>query len=295
MAIKDIAVIGLGSMGTPMATHLLRAGYNVKGFDIVQKQVSNLATLGLNPVKSPKDAANGADLILLSLPNWDIVLDVVEGKHGILRVAQKGQIIVDTTTVPPWESEAMARRLAKKGIYWMDVPVLAAPKQVMEGKTIFMVGGKKSVFNKVKPVLDKVGTKTVYVGKNGDAAMLKIAHNLTLFINEAAAIEGFTLGLKAGLDPDVMFEVLNSGTAGSDLIKRRGKDMIAGNFNVKGSLVIGVKDVGLALETAKKLGVVLPIAGLYHQLLLSAKYRGWGEKDATVVMKIYEEMAKIKR
>jgi len=200
----------------------------------------------------------------------------VEGKKGILEGAQKGQIIVDTSTVPPWETKAMAERVAKKGIDWMDVPISGAANQARVGNMVFMAGGKKSVFKKVKRVLDKIGKKTVYVGKNGDAAMLKLVVNQTLFLNQAAAIEGLVLGLKAGLDPDVMLDVLISGAAGSDLIAARGRDMLMGNFEPKGP-------------------VWLAMAGLYQQLLLNAHYIGWDRDDATVVMKIYEQMAGIKR
>lgn len=295
MSIKNISIIGLGAMGTPITTFLLKAGYYVTGFDIVQKRMSHLVPLGLTPVNSPKEAADGADLIMLSLPNWDIVREVVEGKEGILAGAPKGKIIVDTGTVPPWETKLMAQRLAKKGIDWMDVPISGSSAQARVGNMVFMAGGKKSVFNKVKPVLDKVGKKTVYVGKNGDAAMLKLVVNQTLFLNQAAAIEGLVLGIKAGLDPDIMLDVLISGAAGSDLIAARGRDMLAGNFEAKGPVWLAVKDLGLALESAKKLGVVLPVAGLYHQILLKAHYCGWDQSDATVVLKIYEQLAGIKR
>ena len=119
MQIKKITFIGLGAMGTPMAGFLLKAGYDVKGFDLMKKRMSNLASLGLKPTKSPKEAVKGADLIMLSLPNWNIVQEVVEGKGGILEGAQKGQIIVDTSTVPPLKTRAMAQRLAKKGLNWL--------------------------------------------------------------------------------------------------------------------------------------------------------------------------------
>ena len=291
MSVKNITVIGLGAMGTPIATFLLKGGYHVTGFDIAKKRMSNLAPLGLKATKSPKEAAKGADLILLSLPNWDVIREVVEGKGGILEGAKRGQIIIDTSTVPPWESEAMAERLARKGIDWMDVPISGAANQARVGNMVFMVGGKKSIFNKIKPVLDKVGKKTVYVGKNGDAAMLKLIVNHTLFLNQAAAIEGLVLGLKAGLDPDIMLDVLTSGAAGSDLIAARGRDMLMGNFAAKGPVWLAIKDLGLSLESARQLGVIVPMGGLYYQLLLNAQYNGWDRSDATVVMKIYEQLA----
>ena len=295
VSIKNITVIGLGAMGAPIATFLLKAGYHVTGFDIVEKRMSDLAPLGLKLVKSPKEGAKRADLIILSLQNWDIILEVVEGKEGILKVVQKGQIIVDTSTVPPWETKAMAGRMARKGVDWMDAPISGSAAQATVGNMVFMAGGKKSIFNRVKPVLDKVGKKTVYVGKNGDAAMLKLVVNQTLFLNQAAAIEGLVLGLKAGLPPDIMLDVLISGAAGSDLIEARGKDMLMGNFEAKGPVWLATKDIGLALESAKRLGVVLPMAGLYQQFLLNAHYQGWDQSDATVVMKIYKQLAGISK
>jgi 2-hydroxy-3-oxopropionate reductase len=293
--IKSIGFIGLGAMGTPMATHLLNSGYVVKGFDLKDNNKKALISLGLKWVESPKQAAEETDLVFLSLPNWNAVQAAVEGENGLYEGVVKGQIIVDTTTVPPVATQAMAQRMSKKEVDWMDIPVLSVPQQVKEKRTVFMAGGKKQAFEKIKPVLDKIGMRAVYVGKSGDGAKLKLVHNLILFLNEAAAIEGFTLGLKAGLNPELMHEVIQQGPAASDLIARRGKNMLAGDFSVKGSLIIGVKDVGLALECAKDLKVVLPIASLYHQYLLNANYRGWDDEDATVVMRLYEEMANLKR
>lgn len=295
MDIKNISVIGLGAMGTALASRLLKAGYSVKGYDIVEEKISNLIPLGLKPVRSLKEAAEETDLILLSLAGWAVIKEVVEGKEGILAYAQKGQIILDTSTVEPWESKAMAERLEKRGMDWMDVPISGSGAQAMVGNMVFFAGGKKSVYDKVKPVLDKVGKKTVYIGKNGDAAALKLVVNCVLFLNQAAAIEGFMLALKAGLDPKVTLEVLSSGAAASDLIAARGKDMLEGNFQVKGPLRLGVKDIRLMLESAKRLGVMLPMLSLLEQFILQGVYNGWGESDGTVIMKIWEQMAGIQR
>jgi 2-hydroxymethylglutarate dehydrogenase len=292
LEIKKVSVIGLGLMGTPIATLLMKAGYRVTGFDIVRKQMSDLAPLGLRGVRSPREAARGADLIMLSLPTWNAVVQVVEGKDGLMKSIRKGQIVMDTSTSPPWESQAMAEKLARKGVEWLDVPISGSSSQARAGNMVFMVGGKKTVFEKVKPVLDQIGKKTVYAGKSGSGASMKLAVNLTLYLNQAAAIEGLVLGLKAGLPPDVLFDVMTSGAASSNLLTARGKDMLRGNFSPKGPTGIANKDMAIILETAKKLGVVLPVGGLYQQLMLKALYNGWGRLDATVVMKIYEQLAR---
>jgi 3-hydroxyisobutyrate dehydrogenase-like beta-hydroxyacid dehydrogenase len=291
MQIKRISVIGLGLMGTPIATLLMKAGYKVTGFDILKKQVSNLVPLGLKTAGSPKEAVKGADLVMLSLPTWNAVLAAVEEKDGVAAGARRGHIVVDTSTSPPWESRALGERLARKGIEWMDVPISGSSAQARVGNMVFMAGGKKSVYEKIKPVLDQIGKKTVYAGKSGDGATLKLVINHTLYLNQAAAIEGLVLGVKAGLNPGVLYDVIASGAASSDLIMARGKDMLAGNFSPKGPVVLANKDMTLSLETAKRLGVVLPVGALYQQLLLKAHYNGWDREDATVVMKIYEEMA----
>jgi len=291
MAIKKISVIGLGLMGTPIATLLLKVGYQVKGFDIVRKQMSNLVPLGLKSVNSPKEAAQEADLIILSLPTWRAVLEAVEGKDGIMESASRGQIVVDTSTSPPWESMSLGERLAKKGVEWMDVPISGSSAQAREGNMVFMVGGQRSIFKKIKPVLDQIGKKTVYAGKRGHGATLKLVVNHTLYLNQAAAIEGLVLGLKAGLNPDVMFQVITAGAAASDLILARGKDMLKGDFSPKGPVILANKDLALSMEMARQLGVALPVGALYQQLLLQAHYNGWDREDATVVMRIYQQLA----
>jgi len=293
--IRNISVIGLGLMGNAIATRLIKAGYQVRGFDIVKKQMQDLLPMGLKPVQSSKEAAKGADLIMLSLPTWNSLLEAVEGKGGIVEGVQRGQIVMDISTSPPWESKALGERLAKKGIEWVDAPISGSAAQTRMGNMVFMLGGKKSIFEKVKPVLDRIAKKTVYVGKGGDGAALKLVVNHILFLNQAAAIEGLVLGLKAGLNPDVMFTVITSGAASSDLLIARGKDMINGNFSPKGQVAVAIKDLALSLETAKQLGVVLPVGALYQQLLLKAHYNGWDREDATSVMKIYEELAGFKR
>ncbi|HUL31053.1 MAG TPA: NAD(P)-dependent oxidoreductase [Thermodesulfobacteriota bacterium] len=288
---RKISVIGLGLMGTPIATLLMKAEYQVTGFDIVKKQVSNLVPLGMKAANSPEEAVKGADLVILSLPNWNAVIEAVEGERGVVAGAQKGQIVIDTSTSPPWESMALGKRLAQRRIEWMDVPISGSSTQARVGNMVFMVGGKRSVYEKIKPVLDQIGKKTVYAGKSGDGATLKLVINHTLYLNQAAAIEGLVMGMKAGLNPDVLFDVITAGAASSDLLLSRGKDMLSGNFSPKGPVAIATKDLSLSLETAKRLGVVLPVGALYQQLLLKAHYNGWDREDATAVMKIYQELA----
>jgi 2-hydroxy-3-oxopropionate reductase len=293
MGLNAIGLIGLGRMGNSIGKFLLKAGYSVTGYDIDKQRIEQLIPLGIKGAGSPKECAKGNQVIILSLTKWEIVNEVVEGRDGILEAKEKGQIIVDTSTVPPWKSKAMAEKLAEKGIQWMDATISGSAAQAREGNMVFMVGGKKENYDKVKEILDKIGKKTIYAGENGNGAMLKIVVNTILLLNQAAAIEGFALGLKSGLNPEAVFEAVTSGSAGSDLINARGKDMLNGNYEEKGPLT--TKSLDLALESAQRLGMMMPIAALYRQFILQAIYNGWEGKDATVVLKVYEELAKIKR
>ncbi|MBM4314933.1 MAG: NAD(P)-dependent oxidoreductase, partial [Deltaproteobacteria bacterium] len=270
-------------------------GFSVTGYDIVKKAVADLVQQGMKPAASPGAAVEGAELIILSLPNWKILQEVVAGKDGLIGAVRRGQIIADMSTSPPEGTIAMARTMAAQGVDWMDIPISGSSAQARVGNMVFMAGGKKSVFNRVKPVLDRIGKKSVYAGKHGDGAMLKLVVNLILYLNEAAAVEGLALGMKAGLDPDIMLDVITTGAASSDLIMARGKDMLAGRFSPKGQVSVAVKDMGLIVERARQLGVMLPVGGLYQQILLQAQYRGWDQEDATAVLKIYEQWAGIAR
>jgi 3-hydroxyisobutyrate dehydrogenase-like beta-hydroxyacid dehydrogenase len=294
MIIKTVAVMDLGSYGGAFAASLLKLGYQVTGFDPMGKKISDLVPLGLKPAGSPREAAETAELIILSLPTWDKVREAVEGQQGILATGRHGQVVIDTSPAAPWETKAMADRLASKGIDWMDASTSGTSAQARSGDIVFMAAGKESAFQKVKPVLDGIGKKTIYAGKNGDAAMLKLVVNITVHLNQAAAIEGFVMALKAGLNPDVVYEAMASGTAASTIIETRGRDMLQGNFEEKkGELTTKYYD--LALEGGKRLGVMLPLTALFREFVHQALHNGWGECDNMVVMRVYEQMAGMRR
>src|SRR5512133_26985 len=162
MGIKRIAVIGLGMMGTPLAALLLKAGYAVTGYDVVKKQMTDLVPQGMQPAASPRQAVKDAELVILSLANWKILEEVVAGKAGILEGLRRGQIVADMSTSPPEGTIAMAKSMAARGVEWMDIPISGSSAQARVGNMVFMAGGKKSVYNKVRPVLERIGKKTVY-------------------------------------------------------------------------------------------------------------------------------------
>lgn len=290
MSADTIGVIGLGLMGTPISRLLMKAGYNVVGFDINNDRMATLEREGLRAVATAKDVAINSDMVFLSLPNWNVVVHVMEAEQGVIAGAKTNQLIIDLSTSPPWETRKMASKLDRMNIRWMDAPISGSSAQARAGDIVFLVGGRMSDYEELKEVLYKIAKKTVYAGENGSGDMLKLAVNHTLFLNEAAAIEGMVLALKAGIEPKIILEALTSGAASSNLIEARGSDMLGGNFTPKGQLSICVKDLALSLEAARNLGIALPIGSQYHQIALQSYRKNLGDYDATIVIKEYEEM-----
>lgn len=285
-----IGVIGLGMMGTPISKLLMRAHYSVVGFDIDSERIAKLEGEGLRAAASAKEVASSSDVVFLSLPNWKAVLHVMEDEQGVIAGAVRNQLVVDLSTSPPWETSKMAEKLAPMNIHWLDAPISGSSAQAKTGDIIFMVGGRRSDYESLKEILDKIAKKTLYVGEHGRGAMLKLAVNHTLFLNQSAAIEGMVLALKAGIEPKIILEALTSGAASSNLIEARGSDMLNGNFSPKGQLSVCVKDLALSLEAAKNLGISLPIGFQYLQIALQSYRKNLGDYDATIVIKEYDEM-----
>ncbi len=157
----------------------------------------------------------------------------MEGKEGIVHGTRKGQIIIDMSTSPPWESRILGRATREERTPLDGYPDSGSSVEAGVGNILFIAGGEKSIFDRVKPVLDRIGKKTIYVGPSGHGATLKVAINHTLHINHAAAIEGMVLGLKAGLDPGILYDVMSSGGAPSDQLATRGREMVMGEFPVR--------------------------------------------------------------
>ncbi len=291
MSLKT-GVVGLGVMGGAFAGHMLDSEFQVQGFDPSEEVYEKFNGKALIRSDSPAEAASNVDLVMLSLPNYNVVEQAVSGEDGVFTGCSEGTVIADMSTVPPKFSKKMAKIAQEKGLTWLDCPVSGVGKQAAVKDLVVMVAGPKESFDKVKPAFDAIGKKTVFVSEeNGHAAQLKLVVNLVLFVTMAGAAEGLTLGLKSGLDPDIMLDVLCSGAAGSNVLEVRGKDMLANHFPPSGPISIVLKDLECAIQSAKDQDVPVPLAGLLEQFYLSQRSKGRENEDGSSIFRIFQELA----
>ena len=289
---SSIALVGLGLVGTAMAERLLAEQFDVVGFDIDSKKCEHLEQLGGKAVNNPAQVPEQTDRIILSLPDTDVVLEVVEGPEGILESKTHPRYIIDTTTGEPDETAALAQRLARRGIYFLDAPFSGSSQQVRDKEVIFMVGGDKKAFEECKDIFDALGEKVFYVGESGSGSKAKLAGNLILGLNRLALAEGLVFASKLGLDPQAFLELLKVTPAYSAAMDVKGKKMLDGDFTAQARLRQHHKDVSIILKYAEKAGQELPLSRVHLDVLKKAIDAGDGDLDNSAVIREIERRIK---
>ena len=289
---SSIALVGLGLVGTAMAERLLAEQFDVVGFDIDSKKCEHLEQLGGKAVNNPAQVPEQTDRIILSLPDTDVVLEVVEGPEGILESKTLPRYIIDTTTGEPEDTAALAQRLAEKDIYFLDAPFSGSSQQVRDKEVIFMVGGDKKAFEECKDIFDALGEKVFYVGESGSGSKAKLAGNLILGLNRLALAEGLVFASKLGLDPQAFLELLKVTPAYSAAMDVKGKKMLDGDFTAQARLRQHHKDVSIILKYAEKAGQELPLSRVHLDVLKKAIDAGDGDLDNSAVIREIERRIK---
>jgi len=293
-----IGLVGLGLVGTAMAERLLTEQFEVVGFDIDSTKREHLEQLGGKAVSNPAQVAEQADRVVLSLPDTEVVVQVVEGPGGILEAKSRGvsrtapTYIIDTTTGDPEETAALAKRLAKQGIYFLDAPFSGSSQQVRDKEIVFIVGGDKTAFEECKDIFDALGEKVFYVGESGNGSKAKLASNLILGLNRLALAEGLVFASKLGLDPRAFLELLKVTPAYSAAMDIKGKKMLDGDFTAQARLRQHHKDVSIILEYSEKLGQELPLSRVHLDVLKKAIDAGDGDLDNSAVIREIESRIK---
>lgn len=288
-----IGFIGLGIMGKPMAKNLLAAGYNLVCVDINETAVQELMELGAEQAVNPEEMAKVCDVIITMLPNSPEVINVVLGKDGIIEAACPGKILVDMSSIDPSASKEIAEKLAEKGMDMIDAPVSGGEPKAIDGTLTVMAGGKTEVFEKVKPILGKMASSVTLCGDIGAGNTVKLANQIIVALNIAAVSEAFVLGKKAGVDPNVMYDALKGGLAGSTVMNAKVPMMIERNFKPGFRIDLHYKDLNNALETAKNLSVPLPLTSQVFEMLKALRNDGKGLNDHSGIVNFYEGLAKI--
>ena len=285
-----IGFIGLGIMGKPMCKNLLKAGHECTIYDIVEEAAREAVGAGAVKCESAAQAASGRKLVITMLPNSPQVKQVVLGENGIADAMDEGCIFVDMSSIAPLASKEIGAALAGRNIEMLDAPVSGGEPKAVDGTLSIMVGGKKEVYDKVKEVLLCMGSSAVYCGELGAGNTTKLANQIVVALNIAACAESFTLSKKAGVDPELVFDAIRGGLAGSTVMDAKVPMMLDGNDKPGFKIDLHIKDLKNALETGHGVGMGLPLTAQVMEMMQQLAADGFGGKDHSALVKYYEKM-----
>ncbi len=286
-----IGFIGLGIMGKPMCKNLIRKGLACHVYDINDNAAMELEREGAVRENSAQAAASHGDIVILMLPNSPQVKQVVLGEAGIINSMRPGSILIDMSSIAPGVSQEVGRALEAKGIEMLDAPVSGGEPKAIDGTLSIMVGGKKEIFEQVKELLLFMGSSVVYCGALGAGNTTKLANQIIVALNIAACSEAFTLAKAAGLDPELVFQAIRGGLAGSTVMESKLPMMLAGNDKPGFKIGLHIKDLNNALETAHEVGVGLPLTAQVMEMLQLLKADGLGDKDHSALAYYYQKLS----
>lgn len=285
---EKIAFVGVGRMGGRMAARLVAAGYSVSVFDPSAEAVNILVQKGAKSANSPAAAAEGADIIMFSLPTPKILKEAVSGKDGVLSKAQRGAVIVDFSTVDAAITKELAGVARASGLSFLDSPVSGGVAGAENGKLVLMVGGEEAVLEKVRPVLNNLAGRIVHCGAVGAGQLTKLSHNLLTAINTVALGEVLAASVKAGANLEVLIDVFSAGMAGSKMLDYLPKTLFTAQRPPNFAIDLMHKDISLCLEEFAK--YPMPLGQMVLQTYNVARAKGLGSKDSTSVCEIYEDL-----
>ncbi len=286
-----IGFIGLGIMGKPMAKNLLKAGHEVVCFDVNSKNVDEVVAAGAVAGKSSADVAAQVPLVITMLPNSPHVKSVVMGEGGILEGAKKGLIVVDMSSIAPLASQEVEKACSEKGVRMLDARVSGGEPKAIDGSLAIMVGGEKALFEEVKDILMVMGSSAVHCGPIGAGNTTKLANQIIVALNIAAVAEAFTLVRKAGVEPELVFEAIKGGLAGSTVMNAKAPMMMESNFKPGFKIDLHIKDLANALDTGHGVGSPLPLTALAREMMETLHADGFGGDDHSALARYYAKLS----
>lgn len=285
----QIGFVGMGTMGGPMARRLASSGFAVRGFDVSAERAKQAAAAGVTLATSPAEAARDADVVMSSLPDPAAVRRAYLGPDGVLSTIKAGAILIDLSTIDPETWREVAAAAKGKGADCIDAPVSGGPLEAGNGKLVFLLGGDAAVLDRVRPVLTTLGTELHHIGPLGSGLVVKIVNNMMSIANVAVAAEAMVLGVKAGVDPKRLFEILSTSGGRSHHFLKRFPNVLAGDFTPNFGIGLSRKDIALALAMAGKLEMPVPLASAVRQVYDAANAQGFGGLDMAGVTRLYEQ------
>ncbi len=289
-----IGLIGLGIMGKPMAKNILRGGYkDLMVNDHKQSAIDELVELGAE-AGTNAEIGSSCDVVLTMLPNSPHVKSVMLGEDGVANNMKAGQVFIDMSSINPVASKEIAAELAKNGVEMLDAPVSGGEPKAIDGTLSFMVGGKQEVFDKYKPLLETMGASVVRCGEIGAGNTTKLANQIIVACNIQALAEALTLAQKAEVDPQLVFEAIKGGLAGSTVMDAKAPMMIAGNDAPGFKIDLHIKDLNNALDCAHTVGALVPMTAGVQEILQNLHHNGHGDNDHSAIAKYYENLTGIR-
>ena len=287
-----VGFIGLGIMGKPMSRNLIKAGHQVAVFDIVPELVAEMSASGAAQGKSAADVAARSEVTITMVPDGPEVEAAVLGPGGALEGANSGSIIVDMSSISPIVAQKVGAACTAKAVEFLDAPVSGGEPKAIDGTLAIMVGGKQDVFDKVMPLFQAMGSSATLTGPIGAGNVTKLANQMMVAVNIAAMGEALVLATKAGLDPEIVFNAVKGGLAGSAVLNAKAPMVIARNFKPGFRIRLHQKDLRNALAAAESMKVSLPFTSMAQQVLLALMNSGRGDLDHSAIATFIEDMAK---
>jgi 3-hydroxyisobutyrate dehydrogenase-like beta-hydroxyacid dehydrogenase len=289
----NIGFIGLGVMGTPMATHLARAGHRLTLLDANAQTASDLArTTGATAAATPAEVAAASEVVITMLPNGEVVQDVALGSEGLVHGLRPGALLLDTSSAEPWLTRQTAEVLAACGATMVDAPVSGAAWGAFAAELVFMVGGSDADVARVRPLLDLMGKAVHHLGALGSGHAMKCLNNCVTAMTFVATAEALVAGKRYGLDPAVMVDVLNQSTGGSWVAQTHFHQRIFNRaFDDPFKLALMRKDVGIAMQLAQQTGTPMPMAGLGEQLWRMADHAAGPDASVSELVRWVEGLS----
>ena len=287
-----VGFVGLGNMGNPMATNLVKAGHELTVHDLRREAATNLLEMGANWADSPREVVPGNDVVFTSLPVPRDVDAVVLGENGIMEGATPNTVYMDLSTNSPTAIRRIHDVCAERGVSVLDAPVSGGVYGAAAGTLAVMVGGDQAIFDRMKPTLDAIGSHVVYCGPIGNGMVCKICNNLLSMGIGVLMTEALTLGVKAGVDLATLADAIANSSGGNRrLVEKFPRFLFKGNFEPGFATALAAKDVRLATDLGREYGIPMELSNLVDQRHVEAMFRGWGPEDSDAVSKIQEEKA----
>ena len=287
-----IGFIGLGIMGRPMAGHLLNAGYSLVVLDKNPVPIDELISLGALSAATPKSIAQQSDVIITMLPDSPDVELVALDENGIIEGAKVGGVYIDMSSIAPASAVKVAKALGEKGMRCLDAPVSGGQVGAQNAALSIMVGGEKTLFDEMLPILQVMGKTITLCGANGAGQIVKACNQIQVAVTIAGMCEAFVLGAKAGVDPAIILKVLSGGYAQNRVMDVRGPKVIKGDFQPGFKSRFHFKDLNIILKTGADYDVALPVTSTVHNLFAELLDAGGGDLDHTGLITVLEKMAK---